>query len=104
MRRAYRTEIHAQARLLLRSGLARTWREALSQADAQFICGAKAKSTGLPCRARPVPGQIRCRLHGGIVREMTPELRALLRAHAATQPRIRGRFAPRAENLAGAAE
>jgi hypothetical protein len=73
-----------------------TWKEALVQADAKLICGAKAKSTCLPCRARPVPGQNRCRLHGGIVREMTPELRALLRAHAATQPRVRGRFAPRA--------
>jgi hypothetical protein len=96
MRRAVRISIHAQARWLLRSGAVRTWKEALAEASAKFICGAKAKSTGLPCRARPVPGQIRCRLHGGIIREMTPELRELLRTHAATQPRIRGRFAPRA--------
>src|SRR4051812_792158 len=28
-------------------------------------CGAKARSTGLPCRKAAEPGRSRCRLHGG---------------------------------------
>jgi hypothetical protein len=29
-------------------------------------CGAYARSTGQPCRMRPVPGRKRCPLHGGL--------------------------------------
>lgn len=32
------------------------------------ICGAKAKSTGLPCQRSPLAGRTRCRLHGGVTK------------------------------------
>ena len=38
--------------------------------DAALLCGARAKSTGLPCKRPPASltvGNGRCRLHGGIV-------------------------------------
>jgi hypothetical protein len=93
MRRELRKEINAEARKLLHSGAAGTWREAVSAADQGLRCGAKAKSTGKPCQARPVPGQKRCRVHGGIWRPMTEEQREQARLRASMQPRIRGRWA-----------
>jgi len=32
----------------------------------KIICGAHALSTGKPCQAPPVPGEKRCKLHGGL--------------------------------------
>ncbi|WP_279596616.1 HGGxSTG domain-containing protein [Methylobacterium sp. J-001] len=36
-----------------------------SQRHLHPICGAKAKSTGEPCRQMPAKGRTRCKLHGG---------------------------------------
>jgi hypothetical protein len=36
-------------------------------------CGAKAKSTGQPCRGMAVKGKRRCRLHGGASGSGAPE-------------------------------
>lgn len=36
-------------------------------ADDTQICGARATTTGKPCRNRPVPGRDRCKFHGGAV-------------------------------------
>jgi hypothetical protein len=91
VRKAYKDEIHTRARSLLHSGRVTTWTEALAQADDLVRCGAWARSSGKPCRSRPVPGRKRCRLHGGLPH--TEEVLAMLRVKAAVQPRVRGRWA-----------
>ena len=93
MRSEWREKISTDARKLLHSGAAKTWRDALAAADQAFRCGAKAKSTGKPCRSHRVPGQRRCRVHGGIWKPITEEGRVFPREKAAQQPRIRGRWA-----------
>lgn len=66
MRREWRDLIHARARELMQSGL--LWPAAVERADNEFRCNARVKSRNhAPCRARPVEGQKRCRVHGGIV-------------------------------------
>jgi len=93
MRRELRNEITARARYLMDTGAVDNRREALALADNMLRCGARTKSNGQPCRARPVPGQKRCRVHGGIVKPPTPEMIEAIRKRVKTQPRIRGRFA-----------
>jgi hypothetical protein len=97
MRRIFRNQIHAQARSLLRSEGAKTWSEALAQADDLTRCGARAKSTGRQCRARPLPGKTKCKVHGGATPKRTPEQREAARCFAASQPRVRGRFVKKLE-------
>jgi hypothetical protein len=92
MRRALRNEIQKRARSLLHSQQVKPWTEAMAAADESLRCLARAKSTGRRCRARPEPGREHCRLHGGIVKWHGEEIKALLRAKAAAQPRVRGRF------------
>jgi hypothetical protein len=86
MRKILRDAINKRARELLHSGICPTWRLARSKADSELRCGARTR-TGKPCRARPLLPRRRCRNHGGIGKPVTEEIRALLRAHAAAQPR-----------------
>jgi hypothetical protein len=95
VRKAFREEIHKEARALLHSGQVANWTEAVARADDEFTCAARAKSTGKRCEARPEPGRKHCRLHGGIVKPHTPEFIAMQRVRAAKQPRERGRWAKR---------
>jgi hypothetical protein len=91
MRLEYRRAIESQARYLLRSGQARTWLPAKAMADEAFHCNAHTR-TGGQCRGRPLPGRRQCGHRGGATPPLTEETKAFLRAKAATQPRIRGRF------------
>ena len=103
MSRALRAEIEAEARRRLYNREAQTWRAALDAADAAFRCGARTKSRGgQPCQARPLPGQKRCRLHGGVLPVVTDAIRALRREKAQKQPRgPRGRWATKSHSLRG---
>lgn len=97
MRRELRNQINAQARSLLDSGAVQDRHEALALADQMTRCGAKTKSTGLPCKCRPEPGKRRCKLHGGKTPPRSLALREAAREQAKTQPRINGRFARNAD-------
>ncbi|RUP17123.1 HGGxSTG domain-containing protein [Methylobacterium sp.] len=44
---------------------ARALRRFHAERDAYPMCGAKARSTGEPCRQTPAKGRTRCRFHGG---------------------------------------
>lgn len=44
---------------------ARALRRFHAERDAYPMCGAKARSTGEPCRQTPAKGRSRCRFHGG---------------------------------------
>ena len=103
MRRAWREKIETEARRRFYGGEAPNWREALAAADGVLRCGARTKSRGgQPCQARPVFGQRRCRLHGGVLPAVTDEIRALRREKARKQPRgQRGRWAKKPSSLEG---
>ena len=86
MNRNRRRAIASRAReLLYKDGV--RWPQALAQADAEARCGARCKKNGKSCPNRPVPGQKRCRVHGGIVRPWTPEERVVISQRVRAQPR-----------------
>lgn len=106
MRREWRKAVNQEARALLYGDAVETWSEAVAAADEAFRCTARAKSTGLQCRARPVLGKRVCKIHGGATPPRTPEQKekhrqfmnapeiiTVWRARVAKQPRVRGRWA-----------
>ena len=100
MKRELRGRIQAKARELLYGGKALNWREALAAADQSHRCNAQTKSTGEPCRARPISGRKRCRLHGGLTpTHRTPAQKEAQRRFVATQPRVGGRWAKRSPSV-----
>lgn len=48
-------------------GLQRSGTDWLARRPATaFRCGARRKRDGQPCQARPLPGERRCKYHGGL--------------------------------------
>ncbi len=95
MRREMRDRRDAIARKLLHSGKGLVWREALSIADDATKCGAKTMA-GTPCQRKALTNG-KCIKHGGGTPKKTQEQKEAQRHRAATQPRVRGRWAKKIE-------